>query len=517
MEENAIAGNAPVAEDTLQCETAPQANAGTSGEPAPESTPLPQGPKGKGGKPDPGRMGRLPIGKLLFEFSLPAIVSMIISSLYNVIDTAVLGWAVGPDGVAVTTLALPVMILLAGCSMLAGVGGNALAALELGAGHLDKVEKTLGNTTVLLVAISAVVALVAIILINPVLTIIGTTPTLWDQTKVFVQIVCIGCVFQSLGNGLNNFLRTAAKPIMATVTQVVGTIMCIIFNILFVMVMGFGVAGSAFATILGQACGGAPVLWYFLFSKNAPFRLKLKCMAADLRLMGKICGLGMASFIMQCASTVVAIVLNQVVNVYGAMDPLGVDNGLAAIGVAQKAGFFGITPIIGLTMGMQPIVGFNFGAKKWDRVIKTLKWSIIDGCLIGLFFWTCFHLWPTQVVNLFGVSGDLEAFTARALTMYSFFLPLVGGQIVAGSYFQSSGQPAKASILELIRQVLFLIPAYLILPGILLSIFPLGSLEAVVVCSPICDILAVVVTLFFLAVELRKLFAWRAEMERPQA
>ena len=497
----------PFVSDALDCaQIAPVAEAATP----------PTGGK-KNGKADPGRMGRLPIGKLLLEFSLPAIVSMIISSLYNVIDTAVLGWAVGTDGVAVTTLALPVMILLAGCSMLAGVGGNALAALELGAGRLDKVEKALGNTTILLVAISAIVALIAIILIDPVLTIIGTTPTLWEQTKIFVQIVCIGCVFQSLGNGLNNFLRTAAKPMMATITQIIGAIMCIIFNLLFVMAMGFGVAGSALATILGQAFGGAPVLWYFLFSKNAPFRLKLKCMAADLRLMGKICALGTASFIMQCASTVVAIVLNQVVNVYGAMDPLGVDNGLAAIGVAQKAGYFGITPIIGLTMGMQPIIGFNVGAKKWDRVIKTLKWSIIDGCLIGVFFWTCFHLWPTQIVNLFGVSGDIEPFTARSLTMYSFFLPLVGGQIVAGSYFQSSGQPAKASILELIRQVVFLIPAYLLLPNILLSLFPLGSLEAVVVCSPICDFLAVIVTLFFLVIELRKLFALRAGMKFPQA
>lgn len=455
------------------------------------------------------RMGTERIGKLLLEFSIPAIVSMVFNSLYNVVDTAFLGQAVGEVGVAVTTLAFPVMSILMGFSMLAGQGGNALAAIQLGEGKRARAERTLGNTFVLLAGIALLVVIATAFLIDQLLLFIGTTEELWAPTKAFVQIICFGFMFQSVGMGLNNFLRTAGKPNLALFTMAFGTVMCIVFNYLFVMVLGFGVEGSASATILGQACGMVPVLWYFICDKGAVFNLRVSCMRPDFRLMGKILSLGVASFVMQVASTAVSVVLNWLLALYGAQDPIGSAGALAAIGVAQKASGFAIMPLIGLIMGAQPLIGYNYGAQNWSRVLKTLKWASIWGVIIGTFFWALSHLIPVQIVGLFGVNGELSDFAVTVLKIYTLFFPIVGFQIVGSSYFQSSGQPLKAAILELTRQILFLIPLYLILPHFA-SVFGVTNLVMVAICVPVSDALSTAVTSVFVAREIGRLRKRRA-------
>lgn len=469
----------------------------------------------------PDRMGTVRIGKLLLEFSLPAILGCIFNSLYNIIDTVILGYAVGNDGIAVTTLALPVMMLTMGCSMLAGVGGNALAALQMGEGKRDEVERTLGNTTVLLFAFSAIAGFIGIVFIDQVLALVGTTELLWGQAKTFIQIICVGCAFQSVGFGLNNFLRTAGKPMLSFGANILGTIMCVILNVVFVIVLDFGVAGSALATVMGQGFSAIPVIWYLTAVKDAPFHLRISKFKPDVRLMGKIMSLGLASFVMQCASTLVNGILNHVVGIWGALDPIGIENGLAALGVAGKAGMFACMPIIGLTQGAQPLIGYNYGAKNWDRVIKTSKWAITWCFSIGVVMWILLHLFDTQIVQIFNVSADVQAFAADALVLYSILMPLVGAQIMMGSYFQSSGQPFKAGLLELIRQVGFLIPLYLTAPPLLCSIFGGTPLMGVIYCSPVSDLLATTVTACFFIAELRRLFKWRAEAKvakpEPQA
>ena len=479
--------------------------------------------KRAGARKNTERLGTERIGKLLLEFSIPAIVSMVFNSLYNVVDTAFLGHAVGSAGVAVTTLVLPVMTILMGFSMLAGQGGNALAAIQLGEGRKDQVEKTLGNAAALLVLFAAASAVVGTVLIDPLLALIAAPADLWDQTKSFVQVICVGFVFLSLGMGLNNFLRTAGKPNLALGTMVFGTIMCVVLNYLFVIVCGWGIPGSAYATILGQACGMVPVLGYFLFSKTAPFNLRLSfhfgraCHTAHSSLMVNMMTLGIAAFVMQVAATLVTVVFNQVVGVYGALDAIGVESALAAIGVAQKATLFAIMPLVGLIMGAQPIIGYNYGARLWQRVLDTLKWASVTGVIMGTVFFVLAHVIPDPVVALFGVTGDLEAFAVQSLQIYTIMYPLVGFQIVGSSYFQSSGQPFKAAVLELTRQVLFLIPLYLVVPWALHALGGSSGLMGVVISVPIADGLSVVVTAAFVAIEVRKLRAKRDAAANAQA
>ena len=459
-------------------------------------------------------LGTAPIGKLLWEFSIPSIIAMLANSLYNIIDTVFLQIALPQTGAAVTQLAYPLMCVLMACSMLAGIGGNALAAIELGRGNRERVERILANTAVLLFALALIACVAGTVFIDPLLRLLQTPAELWAPTHTFVQIICVFFAFQSLGMGMNNFLRTAGRPNLALGTSFIGTLACIGLNALFVLGLGWGIAGSAYATVLGQMVAMVPVLWFFGFAKSAPFRFHVRNFRPDLRLMGNIMALGMASFLMQVASGIVTLVLNYVIEKYAANDPIGITAAMASISIVWKTLGLSYTVIIGITAGAQPILGYNVGARQWARVLKCLKWACIDAALVGLGCWAFFEAVPQVAVLPFNVGEDLLPFTCRTMRIFALWLPFVGYQIMGSSYFQSSGQAVKASILELTRQFLFLIPLYLLFPPLAMRWFGVTGLEGVTWCVPISDVLAFVVTTVFVVAEVRRLRAKvRAEAE----
>ena len=451
------------------------------------------------------RLGTRSILKLLLEFSIPAIIMMTFNALYNIVDAVFLGQAIGDTGIAVTTLAFPVMILLMGLSALAGQGGNALAAIQLGEDKIEEVERTLGNTVTLLLVIAGIIAVAGILFIDPILALVGTTPDLHDQGKAFIQILMVGFVFQCIGMGANNFLRTEGKPMLALGTSVLGTVVCIIMNYLLVMVMGLGVSGSALATIIGQGVGGVPVIWYLSRGKDAPFHLKVSRMKPDFRLWGTILSLGLASFIMQVANAVINAILNQTLAYYGALDPIGASGALAAIGVASRVNGIAFMPAIGVLMGAQTLIGYNYGARKWKRVLKSFWLGALFATIILTTFFVLIHIIPGPIVRLFGVEGDLEQFCIYALQIMTAVFPLVGFQMMSTNYFQSTGQPLKASLLSLTRQVLFLIPLLIFLPMYLPNFLDVTSLQAVCFTYPVADVLSVVTTSAFIIPEIIKL------------
>ena len=451
------------------------------------------------------RLGSKSVLKLLLEFSIPAIIMMTFNALYNIVDAVFLGQAIGDTGIAVTTLAFPVMILLMGLSALAGQGGNALAAIQLGEDKIDEVERTLGNTVTLLLVIAGIIAVAGLLFIDPILALVGTTSDLHDQGKAFIQILMVGFVFQCIGMGANNFLRTEGKPMLALGTSVLGTVVCIIMNYLLVMVMGLGVSGSALATIIGQGVGGVPVIWYLSRGKDAPFHLKVSRMKPDFRLWGTILSLGLASFIMQVANAVINAILNQTLAYYGALDPIGASGALAAIGVASRVNGIAFMPAIGVLMGAQTLIGYNYGARKWKRVLKSFWLGALFATIILTTFFVLIHIIPGPIVRLFGVEGDLEQFCIYALQVMTAVFPLVGFQMMSSNYFQSTGQPLKASLLSLTRQVLFLIPLLIILPMYLPNFLDVTSLQAVCFTYPTADVLSVVTTSAFIIPEIIKL------------
>ena len=462
------------------------------------------------------RLGQKSVLKLLLEFSIPAIIMMTFNALYNVVDAVFLGQAIGDTGIAVTTLAFPVMILLMGLSALAGQGGNALAAIQLGEDRIDAVERTLGNTVLLLLVIAGIIALAGLLFIDPILALVGTTPELHDQGKTFIQILMIGFVFQCIGMGANNFLRTEGKPMLALGTSVLGTVVCIIMNYVLVMQLSFGVAGSAYATIIGQGVGGVPVLWYLMRGKDAPFHLKLSCMKPDFHLWGTILSLGLASFIMQVANAVINTILNQTLAYYGALDPIGASGALAAIGVASRVNGIAFMPAIGVLMGAQTLIGYNYGARKWKRVLKAFGLGALFATIILTTFFVLIHIIPGPIVRLFGVEGDLEQFCIYALQVMTAVFPLVGFQMMSSNYFQSTGQPLKVSLLSLTRQVLFLIPLLILLPMYLPSFLDVTALQAVCFTYPTADVLSVITTSAFIIPEIIKLNRRARESESEE-
>ena len=465
----------------------------------------------KRAKSDPTRLGREKIGKLLLEFAAPAIVGMLFNTMYNIIDTAFLQRSVGDAGAAVATLAFPVMTLMMGLSLLAGQGGNALAAIRMGEGKMHQVEKILGNTVLLLIVIAALIAGGSLLFMDQILDVLSTPAELRESTQAFVQIICCGFVFQSLGMGVGNFLRTAGRPNLAMITQALGTLGCIVLNYLFVMLWGWGVAGSAWATILGQVFGMIPTVGFFIFTKSTPFRLRLANLAPDFRLMGRILVMGIASFVTQVGSMFTSLVFNMVVTEYALIDGVAADTALAALGIAFKATTLAFTPMLGIMIASQPIIGFNFGAKLWNRVLQTLKLSIIACMVMGFTFTALAFTVPEPIVGIFGVKGEGLEIAVQALGVMTLLFGPVGFQVMGGSYFQSSGQPIKSAVLEMTRQILFLIPMYLLLPPVYMALFGFTGLQGVMACLPSADFASIVVTLIFVVHELRKIRRWRDE------
>lgn len=455
------------------------------------------------------RMGTASVPKLIVEFAVPSIVGMLVNGAYNVIDSVFLGQAMGETGLSVATAAMPLMTVSMALAMLIGNGGNALAALRLGEGNRDAAERSLGNTVCLGIILAVIVAVVVNIpaCMDALLHLSSATPEIYDYTYSFIYIICMGLIFQIIGMGVNNFIRTTGAPNRALGTMLIGTASCITLNYLFVMVLGWGVVGSALATVLGQAVSCACVLYYFIVTKNVAIKLHLHCLRLESETVGLILSLGVASFVMQTAMSVINFLINYLLVFYGSQSPMGAEAALASIGVVQRCAMFTVLPLIGTAVAIQPLLGYNYGAGLIPRVRATLGYGILGATLIGVCMWVLIMVFPHQIVGVFGIRDDgLRDFTAFALDIWLFLLPIIGFQIVSSNYFQATGQPMKSVILSLTRQVLFLIPLLIVLPIVLPQVIAgFTSLDALYVAAPASDALATLTSAWFIVGELRRL------------
>ncbi len=453
------------------------------------------------------RMGTAPISTLLLEFAIPSIAGMLINSCYNVISSIFLGQAMGATGLAVTTAAFPIMVVFMALAMLIGNGGNALAALRLGQGNKAGAEKTLGNTVSLGIVISLII--VVFVTIPPcmelLLSVSSTIGEIHDLTRNYIWILGVGVIFQIIGMGVNNFIRTAGAPNRALLTMVIGAVASIILNYLFVMVFGWGVEGSALATILGWLASFASVLWYFILTPNTPIKLQKKYLKLERILVLEILKLGLASFLLQTAICVANLIINYQLVKFGNISDFGAENALAAIGVVGKIAGIAIMPILGISAAAQPLLGYNYGAGNLKRVRHALGFALLYGVIIGLVVWGITRLWPYQIVGAFGVENDLMALALFALEVQMLLIPLVGIQIISSNYFQATGQPVKATFLSLIRQVIIFMPALLIIPEVLPLVMDIDPLYALFASWPVSDFLSIFIAGMFLIHELTRL------------
>lgn len=452
-------------------------------------------------------LGVRPIKGLLFSFSIPAIISCLVNSVYNIVDQIFIGQGVGYLGNAATTIAFPLMTIIMAFATLIGSGGSAYAALRLGEGRKREALLTLNNLLVIAIGLGILLAATGLIFLKPILTLFGATETTMPYAIDYTSIVLMGVPFSVISIALSNMARTDGHPRMSMYGILIGAALNTVLDPIYIFVLDWGVKGAAIATITAQFVSTVVLCYYFL--KKGRMRFTRRFMKPVGRVWYKIFSLGISSGITALVACIMQVVMNNSLVYYGNQTEITGDVALSAMGIVMKIAMILASVCIGFGIGAQPILGFNLGAKKYTRVRHTylLAVSIATGSiLIG---WAVCQLAPHLVLSLFGKENQtFTDFAVRCLRIYLGGIFCAGFQIVSTNYFQATGQPLKASLLSMLRQLILLIPLLLILPLFF-------GLNGLLYAGPCADIGSAVIVALFILPEMRKLNRRIAESQGP--
>ncbi len=456
-------------------------------------------------KADPNPLGSAPVPALLLKFAPPAILSMMVSAVYNLIDTFFVGHGVGDAGIAATTVAFPLMMLMSAFAAWFGVGGNAIAALRLGEGKVEEANKALSVTLLMLIVIPIVLSALALAFLTPTLDFLGATDANREYSHQFCSVILVGFFIQAVGLGLSNFIRTDGAPNTALAVTFAGAVVSALANYVLVMVLGMGMTGSALATVAGQLVTTVLVLAYFLCGKSK-LAIRKRFIRFDGAMIRAILSLGLSSFCVQVASALTSSMLNLQITSLGPTDALiGADGGLTAIGTVNKVISLLFFVVLGFAIAAQPILGYNYGAQNYRRVRKTLWCTVGAAIVTNLVLWIACRALSDQIMLFFNVDESLLDFAAQSLLFMTLMFPVVPFQVVCSNYFQATGQPLKATILTLTRQLIFYLPALFIVPAVLPGFCDLSPLAALPLAPAFADALAILVTGVFVIREMGRL------------
>ena len=436
------------------------------------------------------------IEKLIAKFAIPAIISMLVSSLYNIVDQIFIGQGVGMLGNAATNIAFPISIICTATALLLGIGSASNFNLKSGAGESEEASKIVGTGLAMLVICGVIIAVVVLFFLDPLLQLFGVTPDVLPYAQDYTGITAFGIPFLILTTGGNHLIRADRSPTYSMACMLTGAIINTILDPLFIFGFHWGIKGAAWATIIGQIISGILVIVYFL-----RFR-KLELSWSMLRPKGKylraIVSLGMASCINQIAMAIVQIVMNNTLRHYGAESMYGTDIPLACVGVISKVNMVFMAICIGISQGCQPIWGFNYGAGQYDRVKQTYKKAFQISLTIGIIFFLCFQLFPRQLVSIFGTgSEEYFRFAERYFRIYMLMTFINGIQPMSSGFFTSIGKAKLGIVVSLTRQIIFLLPLILIFPLFM-------GIDGVMYTGPIADGAAAVVAIGYSVRELKK-------------
>lgn len=452
-------------------------------------------------------LGVRPIKGLLFSFSIPAIISCLVNSVYNIVDQIFIGQGVGYLGNAATTIAFPLMTIIMAFATLIGSGGSAYAALRLGEGRKREALLTLNNLLVIAIGLGILLAATGLIFLKPILTLFGATETTMPYAIDYTSIVLIGVPFSMVSIALSSMARTDGHPRMSMYGILIGAALNTVLDPIYIFVLDWGVKGAAIATVTAQFVSTVVLCYYFL--KKGRMRFTRRFMKPVGRVWYKIFSLGISSGITALVACIMQVVMNNSLVYYGNQTEITGDVALSAMGIVMKIAMILASVCIGFGIGAQPILGFNLGAKKYARVRHTylLAVSIATGSiLIG---WAVCQLAPHVVLSLFGKENQtFTDFAVRCLRIYLGGIFCAGFQIVSTNYFQATGQPLKASLLSMLRQLILLIPLLLILPLFF-------GLNGLLYAGPCADIGSAVIVALFILPEMRKLNRRIAESQGP--
>lgn len=438
----------------------------------------------------PTKLGTEKVSKLLRQYAVPAIIAMTASSLYNMVDSIFIGHGVGALAISGLAVTFPFMNIAAAFGTLVGIGGSTLVSVRLGQKDYQSAQKVLGNVVVLNIIIGLLFTVVALIFLDPILVFFGAGELTIGYARDYMVIILLGNVVTHLYFGLNNVLRSAGHPRKAMILTITTVVLNAILDPIFIFVFQWGIQGAAVATILAQVVS---LIWQMrIFSNKDEFlHLHKGIFKPDFRLIRDMLTIGLSPFLMNVASCFIVILINNGLKKYGGELAIG------AFGIVNRVSFMFVMIVMGLNQGMQPIAGYNYGARLVTRVQEVLKLTIIFATIVTSFAFLIGELIPEVITRAFTTDEELIALSVYGMRIVMTAFPLIGSQIVIANFFQSIGLAGKAIFLSLIRQVLVLIPCLLILPRY-------WGMAGVWVSLPVSDLVAVVVSFVMMHYQIKK-------------
>ncbi len=427
-------------------------------------------------------LGTEPVGQLLKKFAIPSIIAMLVGSLYNMVDQLFIGNFVGSLGNGATNIQFPLSILNVSIALLCGIGAASNFNLSLGRGEKDKAGFYIGNAVSTMIILGLILTLITEVFLTPILLACGATENILPYAQEYARVCALGYPLFILSAGGSHIVRADGSPNMTMAINVVGAVINTILDYFFVAVFGWGMTGAAVATIIGQYIAGIMVIVYLTHFKTV--KLSFAHFIPNPTYITAIFSLGMAPFFNQIAMMIVQIVMNHVMGYYGGLSEYGSDIPITCAGIISKVTGICFSFIIGISQGLQPIISFNYGAKKYDRVKAAYKLAIKIAAVIAITSWICFQLFPRQIVSIFGEGSELYyQFSINYFRIYLFGMFLCFLQPLSSNFFTAIGKPKKGVFMSLTRQVIFLIPLIVGLPIIF-------GIDGVMYAGPIADTLA---------------------------
>ena len=436
-------------------------------------------------------LGTEPVGKLLMQYAMPAIVAMVASSLYNIIDRAIIGQVVGAEAIAGLGITFPFMNLSAAFGAAVGVGASTCISVKLGQKDYQTAEHLLGNTVTLNLIVGLLFMTVSLIFLDPILRFFGASDVTLPYARQFMEVILLGNMITHMYFGMNAVLRASGKPRHAMYAVLFTVGMNILLAVTFVWWFRWGIRGAALATILSQSMALCWQLWIFS-DKTQLIHLKRGIYRLKSDLVHNIISIGISPFLMNLCSCVIVIFMNNQFVHYGG------DMAVGAYSIANSIGMVFFMFVIGINQGMQPIAGYNYGAEKFDRLMRVLTLAIIAATVVMVVGWALAMLFPYYMARIFTTDQELIAKSITGIRLNMLLFPIIGFQAVVTNFFQCIGKVRIAIFLSLSRQLLFLLPLIWILPM-------LWGLDGVWAALPTSDLIAAVVAAASMAYFMPKL------------
>lgn len=448
-------------------------------------------------------LGTQPVGKLLRKFAVPSIISMLVMSLYNIVDQIFIGQTVGELGNAATNVAFPLTTLCIATALAFGIGGASGFNLNLGAGEKEKAPFFIGNSAIMMAIIGVILAVISSVAMKPLLLFFGSTDSILPYAMEYTKYIAIGFPFAIVSAGGSHLVRADGSPKFSMACNLVGAFVNVILDYLFVMVFRWEMMGAAVATIIGQFLACLMVIWYLLHFKT--IKLKKEHFIPQIKVIARAAHLGMAQCLNQLAIMFVQVVMNKSLTYYGALSSYGADIPLACTGIVMKVNQVYFSVCIGVAQGIQPIASFNRGAGKFDRVKKTYKLAVICNTTVSVVAFMVFQIFPRQIISIFG-SGSTEyfQFAENFFRIFLFMTFLNGIQPITSTFCTVIGEPNKGTFLSLTRQVICFIPLMVVFPLIFQKLGFLG-IDGILYVAPVSDFLAAVLSIIVIRGVFKKL------------